>query len=208
MNKEELFRIEITSNEKTKKILKNVIQMLYDRQVLDKQKLMEHYEKLISSINDEFLFNIKSDFNDDLYIIKFVHYKLTTIKKITEIENILYNSYQHDHKIFIVNDIVKKAYDQFLEFKNTEVFLEKELIINILDNILQPKFEILTKNERKQLIEEYQLLKKQLPRMLESDPVARYFNLKPGDMVRIIRQSITTCDSIYYRIIIKAGFNL
>ena len=208
MDKKELFHIEITSDEKTKRVLLNIIKMLSDRSVLDPTKCEKHHNDLIDSVNDEFLFKIKSDFNDDLYIIKFVHYKLTTIKKITEIENILYNSYQHDHKIFIVNDIVKKAYDQFLEFKNTEVFLEKELIINILDNILQPKFEILTKNERKQLIEEYQLLKKQLPRMLESDPVARYFNLKPGDMVRIIRQSITTCDSIYYRIIIKAGFNL
>ena len=208
MDRKELFHIEITRNEKTNKILGNLIKMLCDRHVLDSSKYEKHHKKLVDSVNDEFLFKIKSDFNDDLYIIKFVHYKLTTIKKIADIENILYNSYQHDHKIFIVNDIVKKAYDQFLEFKNTEVFLEKELIINILDHVLQPKFEVLTKNERIQLLDDYKTYKKQLPRMLETDPVARYYNMKPGDIVRIIRQSITTCDAIYYRIIIKSGFSV
>lgn len=208
MDKKELFHIEITSNEKTKKILENIVKMLCDRHVLNYDKYKEHHNKLIDSINDEFLFKIKSDFNDDLYIIKFVNYKLTTIKKISEIENILYDSYQHDHKIFVVNDIMKKAYDQFLEFKNTEVFVEKELITNVLDHVLQPKFELLDKNERKQLLEEYNLNKKQLPRMLETDPVARYYNMKPGDIVRIIRQSITTCDAIYYRIIIKSSFSV
>lgn len=208
MDKKELFHIEITSSNKTNKILGNIIQMLCDRGVLNHDKYKEHYDKLVNNITDDFLFNLKSDYNDDLYIIKFVHYKLTTIKKVAEIENILYNSYQHDHRIFIVTDIVKKAYDQFMEFKNTEVFLEKELIINVLDHVLQPKFEILNKDEKKQLLEEYKLYKKQLPRMTETDPVARYYNMKPGDIFRIIRNSLTTGNSITYRIIIKSSFNV
>jgi DNA-directed RNA polymerase subunit H (RpoH/RPB5) len=37
-----------------------------------------------------------------------------------------------------------------------------------------------------------------------NDPVARYYNMKPGEVVKIIRPSTMTCETFGYRLVIKA----
>ena len=40
-----------------------------------------------------------------------------------------------------------------------------------------------------------------MPRLLSSDPVARYFGMKSGDVCRIIRNSQMTGETSYYRMV-------
>ena len=81
------------------------------------------------------------------------------------------------------------------------VFKMKEF--DIMKHVLVPKHEILSKEEKKALLEKLNISEKQLPKIFESDPVIKVLNAKPGDVIKITRKSPSAGESIYYRIVIK-----
>lgn len=185
------------------KVLLNVTKMLSSRNFLDEKNINENYEKLLDQINEERIFKIKSDYEDKYYHIMFVYGKITTIKKIQGLDSFLEIS-KGQNRLFIADNINQKAYKQFIELNNTEIFFEYELLINIIDHDLQPKFEVLNNEEKTIFLEEYQITKKQMSKMRSIDPIARYYKLKGGDVVRIIRPSNTSGLGFHYRIVIDS----
>ena len=181
-------------------ILLNLIKMLTERKVLNIENESKNYKKLIDQKSDKNIFKIKSDYNSDIYHIMFIYGKLTTIKKIQDIDLFFENS-KKDNRIFIGENINQKTYKQFLEYKNTEVFFDYELLINVIDHNLQPKFEVLSSSDIENLHKSYILDNKDIPIMLTTDRIARYYKLKDGDIVRIIRSSITSGYITSYRIV-------
>jgi DNA-directed RNA polymerase subunit H (RpoH/RPB5) len=75
--------------------------------------------------------------------------------------------------------------------------------INILEHDLVPKFKILSKEEKKQILERFKTRDDKLPKVLESDPVVKKLNAKVGDVLEIVRQSDVSGESVYYRIVEK-----
>ena len=186
------------------KFLLNIVKMLTSRGFLIKEKMQDNLNNLKSQINEEKIFKIKSNNSDKYYYIMFVYGKLTTIKKIQGLDNFLQISKGHN-RIFISDSINQKAYKQFIELNNTEVFFDYELKMCILEHDLQPEFQLLTEEEIEVFMDEYQLTKKQLSKMKSIDPIARYFNAKGGNICRILRASTSSGIGIHYRMVIDSN---
>lgn len=84
---------------------------------------------------------------------------------------------------------------------NLQLFDIKQLQFNISRHVLVPKHEVIDDETIvAQILENLSIKSKfQLPLILKSDAMARYLNLKNGDVIRITRVSPTAGEYISYR---------
>ena len=79
---------------------------------------------------------------------------------------------------------------------------EVEQEIDIFQSGLVPKHEILSEEEKTELLNKYNISEKQLPRILLEDPVVKKTGAKKGDVLRVTRKSPVAKESYYYRVVV------
>ena len=195
-------------------VLTNLIKMFSERGYINRDNIKTNINKIkkpestdiyVINLDKPMLpegTNVDKNFNGKTLAVRIVHQKIVGITKIPVIKEFLDN-FPLQHKVFIFTDISDKAKTTLMNVPNTEVFTEAFLMINLVDHIDSPKYEVISDKEIEELQQSYMLQKKEIPKILTSDPVVSYFNLKRGQVIRIIRSSEQSGFAVAYRIVIK-----
>ncbi len=84
--------------------------------------------------------------------------------------------------------------------KKEEIFEETK----VTDHVLVPKHEVLSQEEKRQVLGQVNATEEQFPFLFSTDPVVREIGAKPGDMVKITRVSDTAGETTYFRFVVEA----
>ena len=76
------------------------------------------------------------------------------------------------------------------------------MAFDITKHALVPKHSKLSDTEKAKLVAAYGVTGKDLPKIKNSDPSVAKLGVKPGDVIKIERESKTAGQSAYYRVII------
>jgi len=80
---------------------------------------------------------------------------------------------------------------------------ENDIPFKTIEHRLIPKHEVLGEKETAELFSNYKINERKLPRILNTDPMAKGLDAKVGDIIRISRVSATAGGSLYYRVVVK-----
>jgi DNA-directed RNA polymerase subunit H (RpoH/RPB5) len=211
----ELLPIEKSNHHQLNDIKTNLIKMLMNRDLINSENLDKYINKIINDDNDdqEYIIKIDNESNYNTTIskkriyVKIFNYKITTINKNSSIGEFI-SKYNDEYKLLIVEDINPKSEHIIQSYDTpTEIFKIMELMINIVDHVLVPKHIVLNKDESEKILQAYRAKKRDMMLIRTTDPVAHYYNMKPGEIVKIIRPSVMTCESVAYRLVIKSKDN-
>ena len=71
--------------------------------------------------------------------------------------------------------------------------------IKTLNHSLIPKQAKVSEREKKEIFEKYKISFKELPKIKSDDPAIAHLKLLKGDIVKVIRESRTAGESVFYR---------
>ncbi len=173
-------------------VFENTAKMIASRKSIDYKPIFEQFKTNFD--NDTTWYRA----GDDKIAVKLLFRKITTIRKIEDIEEFL-DKYKDHYRFVIVSKITPKAYKQFIEYNNLEVFFDDDMLVNKIDHMFVPKHILLSQEEQDQIRKEYGFKRIEIGIIKESDPIARYYNLKPGQIIRIERPSVNSGITVYFR---------
>ncbi len=81
---------------------------------------------------------------------------------------------------------------------------DEDLRFNVLNHDIVPMHEILQDDEVQPMLDQYQIVKEQLPKIKANDAAIHVIGAKPGQVVKVTRRSPTAGESIAYRLVVEA----
>ena len=208
----QLLPIEKSNYQKINIIKTNIIKMFFLRGYINEENLQKSIKKLVDQENDDYEYTLTLDVDtnynttikDKQIIIKLFDYKISSINKTSPIGEFI-TKYNSSYKFIIVDDINSKSVKIISGYSTPcEIFKTSELMLCIVEHTLVPNHKVLTKEEANTVLNEYCARKRDMPLILTTDPIARFYNMKPDEICRITRPSILTVEAPFYRIVVKS----
>lgn len=201
-------------------IRKTIIKMLYERSrqplkrfhfdvgsldlhlIMPKNVLEQIYEKAVSEKKYNFL-NFELSNNKQRVAVVFLADAKGITNNIKKANDVLRLS-DGDTILFVLCNELKPL-EQFMKttIDNVEIFWYKQLTFNVIDHALVPKHELL-EPKVKQILKPQLYIKNMnnLPTLLHTDPISKYYGMKIGDLCKITRHNPNAGEVPYYRLVV------
>lgn len=169
-------------NEIDAMLTNNQLDMLVEKETTKQKSYIKYYS------SKQIRPNILDEIIEDLYFIENILEKKDNLIIITDDEpndSILTKvKYLYDHDgIFVIIHSIKR------------------LQYNMLDHNLVPKCDVLSNEEKDQFMKKFNIKNNsQLPEISRFDPQALVMCIRPGDVTKFTRKSITSLENDYYRV--------
>lgn len=208
----ELLPIEKSFHQQIIDVKTTIVKMFINRGFIKLENKDKYIKKLTETENDdmEFILQLDTDKNYNTEIknkkvyIKIFDYKISSINKSSPIGEFI-SKYDKEYKFLVVQDISTRAQDMIDSYQTQiEIFKFNKLQSDITEHDYVPLHVVLTKEEGEEVLEAYRARKKDMPLIRSNDVVAEYYNVKPGEIIKIFRPSPTTCETVAYRLVIKS----
>lgn len=195
--------MEMNNNQKNEIIIENILKMLINRKLINEKSFDNLKNKILSKLEDELFFQIMLDEPNEIYgksvYVNFINQNITTFSKSSSLYTFLQNN-NDKYIILITNDITSKSEESIKsKFSNIEIFKKKYFKINLVDHELVPKHVLLNLKETENFLKEYNVTKRQMPKIFVTDQVARYYNAKSGMVFQIHQYSQLSGYNVTYR---------
>lgn len=175
-----------------KQVRNTVYEMLTDRKykITKPENIQEDLNKLYNIMNFENSLIVGENEEESIYVY-FLFEKIGIKNATNIIESLIKNNIKHVILIF------REGYTSFAELKLIsankeyniciELFLEEKLKYNVTKHITQPKHIEHIKDPKmiKNILQTFNIKKKQGLLILSNDPVNRYYHGKPGEMYKV-----------------------
>lgn len=169
------------------KVIQTIMEMLDDRKY-----------KVLDSSESDTITAIHTVTNEEIKVF-FIFDDKVGVKHINVIIEQINNK-----KCIIVfkNNMTYFAKQALEEYKNIEIFDSDSLKFNITHHHLVPKHELVDKKVKEQLLQKYRIGERNLPVILRSDPISKYYGAKTGDLFEITRINDNNFGhSVTYRVV-------
>jgi DNA-directed RNA polymerase I, II, and III subunit RPABC1 len=203
--------MDFVEKKNTYRARKTILEMLEDRKYIvpDAHKLVSFSEFIQMFDTDNYDIHIKgknNDANAEIYVKFYTDSKKLTIKDLQNIVQDIRGSTGNEllNIIVISKDRPSQNINKELklqQYNNVELFVTKDIMINIMKHDMMPIFRELNAEEIDAVTKKYSCSVSKFPKLFKTDPAAKYYNMKPGDVYEIERTSGSTGKYYSYRLV-------
>ncbi len=108
-----------------------------------------------------------------------------------------------DRGIIVTDGRYTHAVKQGAKKRKIELLPKTFPAFDLFEHALVPLHQILSEEEKQELLSKYRVQPYQLPQIGSSDPAAKAIGAKPGEILRIKRRSPTAGEHVAYRYVIE-----
>ena len=196
----DIYRDRKTQLEINQTLVENILKMIKRRKLIkDDKKIYDSVKP--NSINDT-IFNFEE--NTIKYSINIVSAVLNSVTSGSSLDDYL-KANINVKKFVVLKEVGKKIIKQLQEYPNVEYFTFLEMMEDIPSKHFIPEHRIL--NEKEKNIVDEKFGTSNLPVILTTDFMARYYNAQKGDVMQITRLNRNSGISVIYRQVLKGNLD-